>query len=66
MIREAEKGYFGLKYAAILVFALRPVSCCFDTKLLITFSFLPSTGLAAGEFTVYKKGRIGPHYPLIK
>jgi hypothetical protein len=40
-------------------------SCHLDPKLLITLSFLPSAGLAAGEFTVYKRaGR--PHYPPIQ
>jgi hypothetical protein len=32
-------------------------SCYLVLKLLITLSFLPSAGLAAGEFTVYKKSR---------
>src|ERR1700730_12919642 len=32
-------------------------SCYFDPKLLIILPFLPSAGLAAGEFTVYKKSR---------
>jgi hypothetical protein len=32
-------------------------SCYLDPKLLIILSFLPSAGLAAGEFTVYKKSR---------
>ena len=57
MIIEAEKGHFGLEYAGIWVFALRQLPCYLVLKLLITLSFLPSAGLAAGEFTVYKKSR---------
>jgi hypothetical protein len=37
--------------------SLGSFSCYLDPKLLITLSFLPSAGLAAGEFTVYKKSR---------
>ena len=51
------KGYFGLENGGISVFALGSFSCYLDPKLLITLSFLPSAGLAAGEFTVYKKSR---------
>ena len=57
MITEAEKGHFGLEYAGIWVFALRQLLLLPVLKLLITLSFLPSAGLAAGEFTVYKKSR---------
>ena len=57
MITEAEKGHFGLEYAGIWVFALRQLPPLSSFKLLITLSFLPSAGLAAGEFTVYKKSR---------
>jgi len=57
MITEAEKGYFGLENGGISVFALGSFSCYLDPKLLIILSFLPSAGLAAGEFTVYKKSR---------
>ena len=51
------KGYFGLENGGISVFALGSFSCYLDPKLLIILSFLPSVGLAAGEFTVYKKSR---------
>ena len=57
MITEAEKGYFGLKNGGISVFAPWQLLFYLDPKLLITFSFLPSAGVAAGEFTVYKKSR---------
>src|ERR1700680_177738 len=51
------KGYFGLENGGISVFALGSFSCYLDPKLLIILSFLPSAGLAAGQFTVYKKSR---------
>ena len=62
MITEAEKGYSGLENGGISVFAPWQLLRYLNPKLLITLSFLPSAGLAAGEFTVYKRaGR--PHYP---
>ena len=56
MITEAEKGYSGLENGGISVFASGEAAKL-DPKLLIILSFLPSAGLAAGEFTVYKKSR---------
>ena len=53
MITEAEKGHFGLEYAGIWVFG--SFSCYLVLKLLITLSLLPSAGLAAAQFTVYKR-----------
>ena len=55
MIAEAEKGYFGLEYAGILIFAPRQFSCYLVLKLLTTLHFCQSAALAAGEFTVYKR-----------
>ena len=66
MITEAEKGYFGLENGGISVFAPWQLLFYLDPKLLITFSFLPSAGVAAGEFTVYKKEPVDPHYPPIQ
>jgi hypothetical protein len=60
MITEAEKGYFGLENGGISVFAPWPLLLLSRSKLLITFSFLPSAGVAAGEFTVYKKEPVNP------
>jgi hypothetical protein len=57
MITEAEKGHSGLEYAGFGSLPFGSFSCYLVFKLLITLSFLPSAGLAAGEFTVYKKSR---------
>jgi hypothetical protein len=62
MITEAEKAISGSKTAEFQSLPLGSFSGYLDPKLLITLSFLPSAGLAAGQFTVYKRaGR--PHYP---
>jgi hypothetical protein len=66
MIKEAEGGDFELEYAGILVFVPRPLLRLSRSKRLISFLFLPSAVFVAGEFTVYKKGRIDPHYSLIR
>ena len=55
MITEAEKGYFGLEYARIELFAPRQLLLLPSSKLLINLSFLLSPGLAAAQFTVYKR-----------
>ena len=55
MITEAEKAISGSKTAEFQSLPLGSFSCYLDPKLLITLSFLPSAGLAAGEFTVYKR-----------
>ena len=39
MIAEAEKGYFELEYAGILIFAPRQFFCYLVLKLLTTFHF---------------------------
>ena len=57
MITEAEKAISGSKTAEFQSLPLGSFSCYLDPKLLIILSFLPSAGLAAGEFTVYKKSR---------
>ena len=57
MITEAEKAISGSKTAEFQSLPLGSFSCYLDPKLLITLSFLPSAGLAAGQFTVYKKSR---------
>jgi hypothetical protein len=60
MITEAEKAISGSKTAEFQSLPLGSFSCYLDPKLLIILSFLPSAGLAAGEFTVYKKSRSTP------
>ena len=57
MITEAEKAISGSKRRNFSLCPFGSFSCYFDPKLLIILSFLPSAGLAAGEFTVYKKSR---------
>jgi len=57
MITEAEKAISGSKTAEFQSLPLGSFSCYLDPKLLIILSFRPSAGLAAGEFTVYKKSR---------
>jgi hypothetical protein len=57
MITEAEKGHFGSNTPETGSLPFGSFSCYLVLKLLITLSFLPSAGLAAGEFTVYKKSR---------
>jgi hypothetical protein len=49
-----------LKTAEFQSLPLGSFSCYLDPKLLITFTFLPSAGVAAGEFTVYKKEPVDP------
>ncbi len=51
------KAISGSKTAEFQSLPLGSFSCYLDLKLLIILSFLPSAGLAAGEFTVYKKSR---------
>ena len=55
MITEAEKAISGSKTAEFQSLPLGSFSCYLDPKLLITLSFLPSAGLAAAQFTVYKR-----------
>ena len=58
MITEAEKGYFGLGYSRFLVFPSAAPPALSDLKPLIKLRFCRQQGLAAGEFAVYKKGRL--------
>ena len=48
IITEAQKGYFGLETVEFQSLPLGSFSRYLDPKLLITLSFLPSAGLAAG------------------
>jgi len=55
MITEAERAISGSNTPSFSSLPFGSVSCYLVLKLLITLSFLPSAGLAAAQFTVYKR-----------